>query len=633
MAQTARIAALKFDVSRVATLAGWALLAVAATVLAGWVFNLPALATFVSGSVGSKANAGVAMLLAGVALLRRKHRDMPVYAVVVMLLGGLTLAEYYWTINLGIDEALIRDNSHYAWYAGRMSQYTSFGYVLLGISLVFVDASHWMVRELSRAFGLLTGLLGALALVSHLYDAHMPNLIAPQANMAVPTAIGFVLGGVGVQYARPQEGIARLVHGKSEGGALLRKLVPAGLLLSVMLGFAVRNAELTYRWDLGFSLALVAAGVTVCLMTVVVLTAAGLEREERAHRESEDRFRLAANSAPVKIWMAGTDKLCTYFNDRWLQFTGRRMEQELGNGWADGVHPDDLDRCMSTYFGAFDRREQFQMEYRMRRHDGEYRWLVDTGMPRFSEGVFAGYIGSCIDITDRKVAEDALAHLERRLIHAQEEERSRIARELHDDINQRIAMMTWELQAIWQDWPDPTSKHILSIESVVEQLLKLGTDIQAISRRLHSSHLEYLGLAPAAAALCKELRAQHGVKIDFRREELPELAKDVSLSFYRVLQEALQNAIKHSRVQAFSVDLREEAGLLRMTVMDRGVGFDLASPDMQRGLGLISMRERMRLVQGEFEVESEPGRGTIIRCRVPVAAEDDEAVAQESQAG
>jgi PAS domain S-box-containing protein len=375
---------------------------------------------------------------------------------------------------------------------------------------------------------------------------------------------------------------------------------------------------------LGFSLALVAAGVAVCLTTVVVLTAAGLEREDLGRRESEDRFRLAANTAPVKIWMSGTDKLCTYFNDRWLQFTGRTMEQELGNGWADGVHPEDLDRCMSTYVSAFGRRERFQMEYRMLRHDGEYRWLLDTGTPRFAQGEFAGYIGSCVDVTDRKVTEEALSNLERRLIRAQEEERSRIARELHDDINQRIAMLTWELQSIWHDWPDPTSPNSVAVESVVGQLLKLGTDIQTIARRLHSSQLDYLGLASAAAALCRELRAQHGVEIDFCCGELPRLPKDVSLSLFRVLQEALQNAIKHSGVRSFGVELGEGAGQVWLTVTDRGSGFDPARADKQQGLGLISMRERMRLVQGVFAVESEPGLGTTIRCTVPAAQENSE---------
>ena len=119
------------------------------------------------------------------------------------------------------------------------------------------------------------------------------------------------------------------------------------------------------------------------------------KQAEQVLREGEERFRLVANTVPVMIWMSGTDKLCTYVNQPWLEFTGRPLEAELGNGWAESVHPEDLNRCMHTYTQAFDRRESFQTEYRLRRHDGEYRWLSDTGVPRFNpDHSFAGYIGS-----------------------------------------------------------------------------------------------------------------------------------------------------------------------------------------------------------------------------------------------
>jgi len=153
------------------------------------------------------------------------------------------------------------------------------------------------------------------------------------------------------------------------------------------------------------------------------------KQTEFALRESEERFRLMSDTAPVMIWMDDTDKRCTYFNKPWLDFTGRPLSAELGHGWADGVHAEDLAQCQETFAKAFDRREPFSTEFRLRASDGEYHWLLDIGVPRFnSDGSFAGYIGSCIDVTERKLAEEALNSISRKLIEAQEQERTRIAR-------------------------------------------------------------------------------------------------------------------------------------------------------------------------------------------------------------
>jgi len=344
-------------------------------------------------------------------------------------------------------------------------------------------------------------------------------------------------------------------------------------------------------------------------------------------RESEGRFRLVANSAPVLIWMSGRDKLCNYFNKTWLEFTGRPLEAELGDGWLDSVHPEDLKNCLAIYTGSFDRRESFSMQYRLRRHDGEYRWLLDIGVPRPSPGgAFDGYIGSCIDVTERKLAEETLAGIGCRLIAAHEEERTWIARELHDDFNQRIAMLAIDLEPWDQQRPVSAVEFNDRLGHVRERLLDMAKDIQALSHRLHSSKLEYLGIVAAAKGFCGELAEQHKVDIDFRHTNIPrEVPNEISLCLFRVLQESLQNAVKHSGIRQFAVELRGTEGEIQLTVSDRGVGFDPHDTINRHGLGLISMRERMQLVGGEISIQSQPGRGTTIHAHATFSSVSDSA--------
>jgi PAS domain S-box-containing protein len=346
------------------------------------------------------------------------------------------------------------------------------------------------------------------------------------------------------------------------------------------------------------------------------------ERKRTGHalRESEERFRLMADTAPALIWMSGTDKLCTYFNKPWLDFTGRSMDSELGNGWAEGVHAEDLRRCVDTYTQAFDRREEFRMEYRLRRHDGEYRWILDIGVPRFDqERSFVGYIGTCVDLTDRKLAETALANVSRRMIEAQEQERTRIARELHDDIGQRLALLATNLAQLHQGPADLAGVRSRVGEST-NQLSEIATDIQNLSHRLHSSKLEHLGLATAMRGFCEEFGEQQKVEIDFETHDLPSaLSPDISLCFFRVLQEALHNSVKYSGVQHFDVRSWGTANEVHLTVSDFGSGFDIEAAKAGRGLGLISMDERLKILNGTLSIESQLKRGTTIHAFVPLS--------------
>ena len=338
--------------------------------------------------------------------------------------------------------------------------------------------------------------------------------------------------------------------------------------------------------------------------------------------ESEKLFRLVANTAPVMIWMSGVDKLCNYFNQPWLDFTGRSIEQELGNGWAEGVHPEDFSQCLETYTKSFDRRVAFRMTYRLRRADGEYRWVLDQGVPRFElDGSFTGYIGSCVDVTEQKLAEEALSRMNQRLIEVQEEERSRLARELHDDINQRIGLLAVNLERLRQDMPASEVALQQRIAGECTRISLLASDIQAMSHSLHSSKLQLLGLAAAAKGFCRELQDLEDVQIEFHAAEFPEnLPEHVSLCLFRVLQEALQNAVKHSESRRFRVSLAGSASQIALTVQDWGVGFRQDTASKGRGLGLTSMSERLKLVGGQLCIESYPGGGTTVNATVPVHA-------------
>ena len=347
------------------------------------------------------------------------------------------------------------------------------------------------------------------------------------------------------------------------------------------------------------------------------------KQAEDAVRESEERFRLVANTAPVLIWMSGADKLCTYFNKPWLDFTGRSLSAQLGNGWVEGIYSEDQQRCLETYTHAFDGHKDFRMEYRLRRHDGEYRWVLDIGVPRFSpDGSFAGYIGSCMDVTERKLAEEALSSVSSRLIEAQEQERTRIARDLHDDINQRLALLAIEMERVKMEVPDANVEVLNRMDELRTRTSEIASDIQALSHQLHSPRLEYLGLVAAMKGFCQEFGEKQKLEIDFKNHDLPRpVPPDISLSLFRVLQEALHNAAKHSGASRFAVHLWGTPGEIHLMVSDAGAGFDVEAAMKGRGLGLVSMQERIRLVNGAISITSKLMRGTEIRVRVPVRAE------------
>jgi PAS domain S-box-containing protein len=284
------------------------------------------------------------------------------------------------------------------------------------------------------------------------------------------------------------------------------------------------------------------------------------KRAEAELRESEARFRLVADSAPVMIWMSGTDKLCTYFNKPWLDFTGRSIEQELGNGWAEAVNPEDLQRCLDTYTQAFDRREAFRMEYRLRRHDGEYRWLLDIGVPRFNpDGSFAGYIGSCIDVTEQRGGEEQLRHAQEDLarvtrVVAMGELAATIAHEVNQPLTAIVTNGQFCLRRL-----DGATTNLHELGPAITEIVNDGTRASAVISRIRGlltkgtsdrTELDINQVIQDVTTLLRNEFARNRVLLHTEfAPDLPRVHGD-SVQLQQVLINLIMNAIEATRSSA-----------------------------------------------------------------------------------
>src|SRR6202167_611853 len=274
------------------------------------------------------------------------------------------------------------------------------------------------------------------------------------------------------------------------------------------------------------------------------------KQSEVALRESEQRFRVITDASPILVWMSGTDKLCYYFNKGWLDFVGRTLEQESGNGWAENVHSEDFDRCLQIYVSNFDARLPFEMEYRMRHHTGQYRWILDRGVPRYTpDGTFEGYVGGCLDIHDQKEAAEKIRIADdmTRLMKTQDEERRRIARELHDSAGQTLAVLSMGLAQLVhrvEGIAPELAREGKEIEAMVQQLHR---EIRTTSYLLHPPLLDESGLASALNWYVEGLADRSDIAITLEvADDVGKLPSDMELAIFRLVQECLTNIHRHS---------------------------------------------------------------------------------------
>jgi PAS domain S-box-containing protein len=373
--------------------------------------------------------------------------------------------------------------------------------------------------------------------------------------------------------------------------------------------------------------------IAVVLIVAQALLIAGLllqrarkRKAEAVLRESEERFRVMADTTPTLVWMCDARGRITYLNGRRIAFTGTDSNTDYGDNWITYVHPSDVEHVLGTLYEALKSKQPFSQEYRLRRSDGVYRWMFDVASPRVNgDGSFGGFIGSAIDTTDQQLAQQALAKVSGQLIEAQEQERSRIARDLHDDICQRLALLSMEIEQANRASNGSVAATKPNLAIIQKHCAEIATDVQTLSHQLHSATLDCLGVVAAIRAFCGELSRQHQVSVEFTERNVPKhLPRDISLCLFRIAQEALHNALKYSETHQFSVALCATEEEVQLVVRDAGAGFDVDEAKKHRGLGMVSMQERVNLVHGRFSVESKPGQGTRIFAAVPFVAENED---------
>jgi PAS domain S-box-containing protein len=359
------------------------------------------------------------------------------------------------------------------------------------------------------------------------------------------------------------------------------------------------------------------------------------KRTEEDLRESEERLRLAVQAGRMYVfeWDAVSDTVvrsgrCSDILN-WLGDPAR----DTGQQFIARVHPDDSEAYAATATRLTLKHPSYQTSYRMLRPDGSVIWLEESVHGFFdSKGGLLRTIGMVADVTGRKFAEEAVSSVSRRLIEAQEQERARIARELHDDLSQMMALLQIGLTKFEQDMPGLSSQTRQQLHTLVEVSKEVSSSLHDLSHQLHPSKLDVLGLTACIGSFCREFSQRHKLEVRFVHQNIPgDIPKDVRLCLFRIVEEALQNVAKHSGVEDAKVELSGHANRIDLCVSDKGAGFTLESVKGETGLGLISMRERVLLVGGHLSVESKPSHGTRIQVRIPLSSMSEQRANEQSK--
>jgi len=342
-----------------------------------------------------------------------------------------------------------------------------------------------------------------------------------------------------------------------------------------------------------------------------------LEAQTATLRSQEELLKIFVKTVPAGVAMLDREMHYLQVSDRWSADYGVDASQILGLSHYE-IFPDVPHRWKEIHRRALEGETLRAEEDRWDRRDGSATWVRWEIRPwRTPGGDIGGILILAEDITHRKQMEAALSEMTRKLVESQEQERARIGRELHDDITQRLVLLAIELEQLGENPSEVRNR----AQTLRREITELSNDVQALSHELHASTLEYLGIVAGLKSWTREFGQRQKMEIDFKSDVPGVLPFEVGLCLFRVLQEALHNASKHSGVKRVAVQVKQHSNEVHLIVSDSGKGFDVEAGRHGSGLGLTSMRERVRLVNGTIAIESEPMGGTTIHVRVPLRSE------------
>ena len=393
-------------------------------------------------------------------------------------------------------------------------------------------------------------------------------------------------------------------------------------------GSVVRFREPTY-WEHHYRFIL--GAFTLCTLQAFLIGGLLVQHRrrrlaERSLRESEQRMSLAADAANLGIWIRDLVGDQIWATDKWRQLFGFEKWEWLDmHRFLGRLHPEDRDMVNQALMKAGETGGGYEKEHRIILPDGRVRWIASRGRVEFDAAGKPVFMrGASLDNTARKLAEEAAHDLSGRLINAREKEQTRLARELHDDLSQSLALLSVELEMFGQSPPADRGQIGERMQEFSAQVKRLSSEVHRLSHELHPAKLEQLGLVAAVHGFCNEFAVAHQMPIEFTNRAVPRaMPEAAALCLYRIAQEALNNVVKHSGGRAARVELAMEGRELRLAIIDDGVGFDPQTMRVNGSLGLVSMSERARFVHGRLSIESHPGKGTRIEVRVPIATVND----------